>query len=286
MSENKSGLKSCESYKYISVCNKSDIKQSKALSKTAMNSHSTTPHQEGQSNVKSSNHFMKIVDKFQNVFKKENSNNSKSNVLMKMSRSKPNLICVEDNFIWKKFEDRINNWNKFNSINSNDFDLRPNKPVRLVYGHNQEDIFKSKENSIEDELPQKYLIPNIKDSKESTMEIKPTKLEQSNEKWMKQTYKISSAASVDSEIVPKTWWENTTNRKINYEDKQITDMRRNKENSKFEVFKEQKLISQDNCERSSKKQKEIDYMQKPPIKSEIATKMKRVCLFILLFNSI
>lgn len=39
-------------------------------SKTAINSQSTTPYPDGWDVAKSSNHFMKIVNKFQNVFKK------------------------------------------------------------------------------------------------------------------------------------------------------------------------------------------------------------------------
>lgn len=75
-------------------------------SKTTKNSQSTTPYPECASDTKSSEHFLKIVNKFQNVFKKEKSESSQTRHTLKTSHSRPNLQN-DNNFIWKRFEDKL-----------------------------------------------------------------------------------------------------------------------------------------------------------------------------------
>ena len=285
-SQDKNGLKLWESYKSLSQCNKSDYKVNKWVSKTTQNSHSTTPNLNSQSNAKSSQHFMKIVDKFQNVFKKENQLTDNTDSLMKMSRSKPNLIWNDDNFIWKKFEERIHNCNNFMSICSNDNNFKTNKPIRPIYGQNTKmDISDNKDSSIEEKLPQKYLVPNIVDSKESTIKSSSKMIDDSTEMKLRSTYKISGSSLAGSMENSKTL-------------KEINQYMQSKENisrrnSEFVVSKEiennsdiidLKLPSkQENV--CSAKLNNIDtkFQQNPPIKNEFAIKMKRVIIFTIIW---
>jgi len=100
---------------------------------TVMNSKNTTPYPENT--FIESSHFAKIVDKFQNVFKKEQSETSQGRMSLKASHSRPNLTNENTNFIWKKFEDQIQAPTR-NCMNQNivqHLSERP-KPSRHIYG--------------------------------------------------------------------------------------------------------------------------------------------------------
>ena len=73
-------------------------------SRTSAVSKQTTPQFDNP--VKNSNHFAKILNKFQNIFKKEESEVSQGRTL-KSSQSKQNLNYDRNKFILKKFKESV-----------------------------------------------------------------------------------------------------------------------------------------------------------------------------------
>lgn len=138
-------------------------------SKTTKNSQSTTPYPEWASDTKSSEHFLKIVNKFQNVFKKEKSESSQTRHTLKVSHSKPNLKN-ESNFIWKRFEDQLcppknirPGWSIETECDSK------NKPVRSVYGkYTEHEIEKELQLPKQNMFVNKYVVPRHNATKDSS----------------------------------------------------------------------------------------------------------------------
>lgn len=103
-------------------------------SKTVRTSTATTPYPEEQSEAKQSHHFMKIVNKFQNVFKKEHSETSQTRAVLKTSHSKPTLTSESNNFVWKKFEERMAGAKTRQPSSITNQEILKRKPVRMAYG--------------------------------------------------------------------------------------------------------------------------------------------------------